>query len=298
MAHYSRRKVLSTTCVGPLALILMRKSALADDLQEGGFKQQVVALLARHHPEWTIVPEADPATITIAKTHISLTNIYLRVRGWPLAEQEKEIVSFVENSMHATRAGAAADDVAYSAAEGRLRVQIVPDEYKRAAQDLVCRPFFAGLSVAYALDDAKSYQLLRQPTLNAWNMAQENIEPRAIANLEALSASLPLQAKRGSRQGAYVIVSTSDGYDAARLLLPSFMARLRAALQVPRVLAGIPNRDFLVAWTPDFSGRQGFAAKIREDSVNRNHPLTDALFASTEAGVALATPDEMRDHGR
>jgi hypothetical protein len=32
--------------------------------------------------------------------------------------------------------------------------------------------------------------------------------------------------------------------------------------------------------------------------VIRNHPLTDMLFTSSEAGVALATPEEMSDHGR
>ena len=294
----SRRNTLKSVCLGLPALLFTRERARANELQNGGFRRQVVALLARRHPEWAIVPEADPAMITIASTHISLNNIYLRVQGMPSERREQEIVSFVENTMRATHAGAAANDVPYSAAEGRLRPQIVPDEYKRAAQDLVCRPFFAGLSVAYALDDAKAYQLLRQPALNGWHVQQGEVEARAIANLEALSISLPLEVKQRLNRKAYAIVNTTDGYDAARLLLPSFMARLRATLEAPRVFVGIPNRDFLVAWTPDFTARKGFAMKLREDVLIRDHPLTDALFVSSGTGVALATPEEMMDHGR
>lgn len=298
MAITTRRNTLKSVCLGVPALLLVRRSAWADDLQDGGFRQQVIALLASRHPEWTVVPEADPAMMTIASTHISLNNIYLRVQGMPSERREEEIVSFAENSMHGSRAGAAADNIQYPAAQERLRPQIVPDEYKRAVQDLVCRQLFAGVSLAYALDDEKSYQFLRQPTLSGWHATQDEIEARAIANLETLSASLPLEAKRRLNQKAYAIVNTFDGYDAARLLLPNFMARLRATLEAPRVFVGIPNRDFLVAWTPDFRGRQGFALKLREDAVSRPHSLTDALFTSSEAGVALATPEEMRDHGR
>ena len=271
---------------------------MADELRNGGFRRQVVALLARRHPEWAIVPEADPAMIAIGDDHISLTNVYLRVRGMPLARRETEIISFVENAVRATRDAAAAQDIPYSAVIDRLRPQIIPDEYKTVAPDLVCRPFFAGLSVAYAIDDSKSYQLLRKAALNSWNIAQQEVETRAIANLEALSASLPLEARRRLNQRAYAVVNTSDGYDAPRLLLPNFMARLRATLEVPRVIVGIPSRDLLIAWTPDFHARVSFAMKLVEDALSRSHPLTAAFFVSSETGVSLPTVEEMRDHGR
>lgn len=298
MAICSRRTTLRSVCLGLPALLLTQAGARADDLQDGRFREEVVALLARRHPEWTVAPEADPTTIAIASTHISLNNIYLRVQGMPWDQREQEIVAFVENSMQATRSGAAADNLSYPAAQARLRPQIVPDEYKSAARDLVCRPLFAGLSLAYAIDDEKAYQLLRQPTLDGWHATQNEVEARAIANLEAISASIPLEVRRRLNRHGYIIVDTYDGYDAVRLLLPDFMARVRATLDVSRVFVGIPSRDFLIAWTPDFYARGSFAMKLREDVLTHNHPLTDALFTSSEAGVALATPEEMRDHAR
>ena len=42
------------------------------------------------------------------------------------------------------------------------------------------------------------------------------------------------------------------------------------------------------AWTPDFAPRRAFASKITQDFQTRPHPLTDALFASTDTGVRLA----------
>ncbi|MEW6641736.1 MAG: DUF1444 family protein [Pseudomonadota bacterium] len=294
----SRRHILQTAGLVPGAVLLARTTAQADDLDDGSFKREVVALLGGRHPEWTIAPTDDPAMIVISSRSISLTNLYLHVRSMPADRRETEIVAFVENALHVSMAGQLADDISYAAAETRLRPQIVPDDYKATASDIASRPFFAGLSIACVLDDGKAYQVLRQPTLATWHMDQTAVEARAIANLETVSASLALAAKPNSRRGAYVIVDTSDGYDAVRLLLPQFMSRLRDALGVPRAFVGIPNRDFLVAWTPDFAARQGFAAKIREDALSKPHRLTDMLFASSNAGVTPLTPIELKDHER
>ena len=169
-----------------------------------------------------------------------------------------------------------------------MRPQIVPADYVGQAPDLVHRPFLAGLMVAYAIDEKDRYKLLRQPDIDAWNIGQAEIETRAITNLETASADISVELGSNPEGGAFVAVSTSDGYDAARLLLPQFMRRVRRAMKASLVFAGIPNRDFLVAWTPDLASRKAFATKIAQDFRDRPHPLTDALFASSDIGVRLA----------
>ncbi|RFB80491.1 DUF1444 family protein [Methylovirgula sp. 4M-Z18] len=292
---FSRRNVLPVCCGAAASLLAVRPMQAADALQNGSFKQDVIALLARRHPEWTVLPGDDLTTLRIASKDISLTNLYLHVQAMSAADREREIIAFFEHGM---RTDAAKDASLFTAAEEYLRLQIMPDDYRKTASDLICRPFFAGLSIAYALDDNERYQLLRQSDVSAWAVGQQDIEARATANLETLSASVTLKPTPGAEAGAFIIVDTSDGYDAVRLLLPRFMARLRAALDVPSVFAGIPNRDFLVAWTPDFSARRGFAAKIADDVRRRPHPLTEALFVSADAGVRLANAAEMLDHAR
>jgi len=61
------------------------------------------------------------------------------------------------------------------------------------------------------------------------------------------------------------------------------MRRVRQTLNTSLVFACIPNRDFLVAWTPDFAQRRAFATQIAQDFRARPHPLADALFASADS---------------
>jgi hypothetical protein len=91
--------------------------------------------------------------------------------------------------------------------------------------------------------------------------------------------------------GYFAAVQRRDAYDAARLLLPEFRARVLSKLG-DFVFAGIPNRDFLILWSKDFSGHAGFVAQIKKDSQSRPYPLTDEIFVITAGGVRAATNAE------
>ena len=80
----------------------------------------------------------------------------------------------------------------FAAASNQLRPQIVPADYLQQTGDLVHRGFLAGLVVAYAIDEKERYELIRQPDIDSWNVGQTEIEARAIANLEAVSAGVSL----------------------------------------------------------------------------------------------------------
>jgi uncharacterized protein YtpQ (UPF0354 family) len=291
----SRRMILRLLG-GSAALALVSTRELSDTLDEGGFRQTVIALLSRRHPEWHVEPGADPQTIKIGSADIYLDNIYRYVRDLPSAERNDKIVALIENGV--ARSDASPEKPEFGAASNRIRPQIVPPDYLQQAGDLVHRGYLAGLIVAYAIDKKERYELIRQPDIDSWHVGQAEIEARAIANLEAVSAGISLSPRSNPDGGAFVAVSTTDGYDAARLLLPQFMRRVRQALNASLIFAGIPNPDFLVAWTPDFAPRRGFATKIAQDFQSRPHPLTDALFASNDNGVRLADAAAIRDRGR
>jgi hypothetical protein len=291
----SRRTILRLFG-GCAALALVPACSRSDTLDEDTFRQTVLALLGRRHPEWHVVPGANPQTIEIGNAEIYLDNIYRHVRDLPPAKRDGKVFAFMENAMAGRETSK--ENPGFAATSNRVRPQIVPADYLRRAPALVHRQFLAGLIVAYAIDEKERYRLLQQALIDSWHVRQAEIEALAIANLEAVSADIPLNPRSNTGSGAFVAVSTSDGYDAARLLLPQFMRRVRQALNASLVFAGIPNRDFLVAWTPDFAQRQGFATRIAQDIQVRPHPLADALFASADSGVRLADAAEMRDHGR
>jgi uncharacterized protein YtpQ (UPF0354 family) len=291
----SRRTILRLLG-GSAAAGLVSTRALSDTLVEGDFKQTVIALLSRRHPEWHVDPGTNPQTIKIESSEIYLDNIYRHVRDLPSAQRDDEIVAFMERAL--TEREASTDKSEFASASNLIRPQIVPADYLEQAGDLVHRAFLAGLLVAYAVDDKERYELIRQSNIDSWHVGQTDIEARAIANLESVSAGISLSPRSNPDGGAFIAVSTTDGYDAARLLLPQFMRHMREALNARLIFAGIPNRDFLVAWTPDFAPRRAFATKVAQDFQSQPHPLTDALFASTDTGVRLADAAEMRDHGR
>lgn len=61
MPDRSRRHVLHTAAVAGITPALTHRAAWAGDLADGSFRREVVALLGRRHPEWTIIPAEDPA---------------------------------------------------------------------------------------------------------------------------------------------------------------------------------------------------------------------------------------------
>jgi hypothetical protein len=69
----------------------------------------------------------------------------------------------------------------FAAASNQLRPQIVPADYLHQT----------GRSRTQG-HEKERYELIRQPDIDSWNVGQTEIEARAIANLEAVSAGISL----------------------------------------------------------------------------------------------------------
>ena len=93
------RRTILRLLGGSAALALLPVHVLADTLDDATFRQTVIALLKRRHPEWQVVPGADPQTIKISNFEIYLDNIYRQVRNLPSAERDDEVVSFIEKAL-------------------------------------------------------------------------------------------------------------------------------------------------------------------------------------------------------
>lgn len=261
------------------------------------FKREVLGILQRHHPEWLVENDGDHWTISIDSKRISLENIQLYTRTLTIDQREKAILDFAE-TLQASADSPKVEDIPFDEARARVMPQIVAADYKNQLSGLLTRPFSPGLDVAYVLDEEKRYNLLRDPVLGAWKIDRAEIERIALLNLEKLTAGDELVAKSGPERGLYLAFEAEDSFSAARLLLPSFMARVRGALKAPSVFVGIPNRDFILAWTPNLSVRQRLADAVSRDVTIQPYPLTDDLFVSSDAGLRPASADEAQDQGR
>jgi uncharacterized protein YtpQ (UPF0354 family) len=169
---------------------------------------------------------------------------------------------------------------AFETIQENLRLQIAPKEYAALGAGVVTQPMSDRVVVAFAIDAPNALSYVRREHLQTWGVSVERLHERCLANLEVASTGVAIDTREGPNgAGAYAVFALDDGYTAARILCPDFGARLRQAMG-PRVLAGIPNRDFLVVWTPDYGRRRAFAERISNDFQSRPHPLTDESFVT------------------
>ena len=170
-------------------------------------------------------------------------------------------------------------------AKSLLRPQLVPAEYLKKVHG-PHTPLCDGVVEAYVIDSDASYQIVTNEDLARWKVSPKAIEEAAVANLEASSSGMKLSSQDG--EDPFIIVALGDGYDAARILLPGFRRYAAQRLGEP-FLAGIPNRDFLIAWSlggsPEFQGRTRRA--IVEDFSSQPYPLTQGVLKVTATGIAV-----------
>ncbi len=145
----------------------------------------------------------------------------------------------------------------------------------------VHRPFVASLVITYVLD-MPQYRAY----VNADMLAKMTRSPRitfdvvheyALENLRRRTTSRSYET-HGLGDKTMIVCETHDGYAATRVLVPDLMAKW--AERIPgRMLIGIPNRDFLIA----FSNRNplhvaAIAGQVRQDAAERDHPLCAGLL--------------------
>jgi len=149
------------------------------------------------------------------------------------------------------------------------------------------RPWEAGLIVTLVLDAPANVTYLRESDLARWGVDFETLLALAFDNLEAMSEGLPLKMGRPPDErddSGFIVIDSGDGYDAARILLPRQRDFLAEYLG-PEYLVGIPNRDFLIAFTFDLA--EQFEPILHEDARQRQYPLTGQILLVTPDGVEV-----------
>jgi uncharacterized protein YtpQ (UPF0354 family) len=161
------------------------------------------------------------------------------------------------------------------------------------APPLVHRPFLGGLVITYVFDFPES-----RAYINTEMMAQFTAAPGATPDTiyEYALENLRKRTKTGDyktygfHDRTLVVCDTKDGYAATRVLLPELLEKW--ASRIPgRMLIGIPNRDFLIAFS-DRNREQvaAIAGQVRRDAAQRDHPLTASLLTCKEGRISEYHP--------
>lgn len=115
-------------------------------------------------------------------------------------------------------------------------------------------------------------------------VAEGDIYQVALQNLEAASKEPEIEVLENGTE-TFVAVASGDGYDAARILVPTFQEIVVSRLGETFRFA-IPNRDFLICWRLECAAEFDAAVseKVAADHAARPYPLSPSVFVRNAEG--------------
>jgi len=258
-----------------------------------GFRTNVLGIMRQKYPELQAKAGDEDSLIEIEAGVIDLTNLHGKVSQLPVPQQQAAMIDYIDRLLE--RVGKADDASRASWAEMSklLRPRLVPADMRRAMPTMLLRDFATGVLNACVLDHGRQVEYVQRDMLAPWGVDSRRVHDTAVANLETLSKDVEIKLREARGGGRFIAIDTDDSYDAARLVLPVFRGRLLDALGAP-IFAGIPNRDFLVAWSAD-APFGVFADRVAKDAREQPYPITDAIFRIDRDSVrAVAAEDRRR----
>lgn len=252
------------------------------------FLEHVVELIKVRFPLVKVARSDQSFSLKINGNAASLENVY-RVATLQPEEARRHIERWVVELL---RAGEGTPDEQGGFDE--LKDRLLPVLLAEGPQDIdaagiVSQPLIEGLRVAYALDHDRTISYVPKALFDRWGVPIDTLHETAIGNLVARSEAIQAHAAQDDQGGVYLILfQTMDGYDAARLLLPTLHDRLRGYLGSPFV-AAVPNRDILICFRNDPEVVTKLTQQIGEDYRQMPHQVTDKLFLVTPDGIAPRT---------
>jgi uncharacterized protein YtpQ (UPF0354 family) len=157
-------------------------------------------------------------------------------------------------------------------------IEMLAEVRERKLPMLAYREFLADLMITYVIDEEHSFAYINEDHLDRWKVSVEDLHRQAIENLRRRTDDRVTYTAVGAGEQRLFIFNSGDGYDATRLLLSDVLADW--AREVPgRLVIGIPNRDFLIAFSDANSEvLRGVAAQVQSDAAQREYGLTEQLF--------------------
>ncbi len=177
----------------------------------------------------------------------------------------------------------------YAALSDRIYPMLKPLEMlvevrERKLPMLAYREFLGDLMIAYVIDEERSVAYINEEHLDRWNMSVHDLHEQALVNLRRRSEQVKYTTV-GTDEQQLFIFNSGDGYDASRLLLSEVLAEWARAVPGNLVI-GIPNRDFLIAFSdanPEIL--RAIAMQVQADAARREYGLTDQLFTLVKGVV-------------
>jgi hypothetical protein len=162
--------------------------------------------------------------------------------------------------------------------------------------DIISRPFTETLVIAYTLDSKELLRWITTQDLAQAGINEETLHDLAVRNLERSCNALVIETQStwSDSFDRLVRFSTTDGHDAARLLIPSFFQRFSPRFGDADLVVAIPTRDTLaMASAQDEDYARLLAWRVGKEYQKRAFPLYEGILKITEQGVTAWHPEEI-----
>lgn len=248
------------------------------------FAEQVLAMLARHHPAWSI-ELIGPAEMLVDGRRIDLENLRRLV-----AEAGDRGTDVVDEYLEQLLGGEAAESelLPFELARRLIMPRLHPISIfdRLSAEQVAHVPFVNDTVIVFVTDLPHCTVSVTVEQLVRWRATTDDLDEIARRNLEENSRELELRVMHTEDGGRAVLLAERDGYDAARLLLTDLYMNLAPEFGGDFLVA-TPARDRFVA----ISQNPGpFVEKMHHRIEREYHrlpyPITTNFFYVTRDGVA------------
>lgn len=184
----------------------------------------------------------------------------------------------------------ASTDHEFAALSDRVCLMLKPIELLATVRErnlpmLVYREFLADLIIVYVIDEERSVSFINEEHLEHWDITEQDLHAKALDNLRLRTIDVAYTSVGEGDQRLFIF-NSGDGYDASRLLLTDMLTEWANTLP-GNIVIGIPNRDFLIAFSNSNADvLQAIAHQVQVDSVQQAYGLTDQLFTLVKGTVS------------
>lgn len=251
------------------------------------FRQQVLALAARHFPLLEAKPKGRFA-IELQGCEINLSNFYRSYLQQP-ESLSRIVLPGLTSVVRLQEWGPEQVMPPLDEVEDRIMPMLYPDDdAAETLRDFVQLPWIGGLTQVFVIDEDDTYRFVHGSMLKQWDLSMESLQELALDNLDTYADDHPMQVNLiGDEEDPQMLVPVNpDPYNSARILGRSFHRRLRE-LFGPEVIVGVPNRDFFVAVSLDHPRLISHVReRVVQDYHSMHHPLTQRLLVISADGVS------------
>ena len=180
----------------------------------------------------------------------------------------------------------------YSSVCDRIMPMLRSEEWVKEipqGMELATIPFAPGLVMCFAVDEPTHFSYISRARLEGWDVPLERLQEKAQDNLAARNENLRVTVMPGpDNQAVAVAIGAGDSYDASRFLLPNIRELFSEHLG-EEYLVGVPNRDFLIAFSeriPEMATR--ITKQVEADYQRMSHPISPTVYRVTPIGIEPA----------